>query len=349
VSIIRASGKLSPTHVPTDLAGKRVALVLLSAIGDVVHGLPLVNSLRAASRGMHLTWIIQPVPHQLVRDHPAVDEFVLFRRELGWRAYQDVWRATRDRRFDLVLDPHVYFKAGVITGLLRAPRKIGFDRARTRDLNLLFTTERIPARPLGHVLEQNLEFLDYLGIPRRLEWGLEATAIEAERYAPLLPLPDRTTVAVVLASSKPEKDWPAERYPLLVQRVQQDLGARVVLVGGLSERENAAARLLPDVLDLRAWDLRRLVYLLGRSNALVSPDTGPLHIGVGLGTPSVALMGYTNPKWMGPARYPELMVDAYADPGEVYTATREYRSGRMERITVEQVLERVRVALTMHR
>lgn len=335
---------------PTDLSGKRVALVLLSAIGDVVHGLPLVNSVRAACPGVHLTWIIQPVPHQLVRDHPAVDEFVLFRRERGWRAYHDVWRTTRDRRFDLVLDPHVYFKAGVITGLLRAPRKIGFDRGRSRDLNTLFTTEQIPARPLNHVLEQNLEFLDYLGIPRRVDWGLGATSEEAARYAPLLPTSPRSrTVAVVVASSKPEKDWPAARYPLLVKRIEESLGARVVLVGGLSERENAVARSLPNVLDLRAWDLRRLVYLLGRADALVSPDTGPLHIGVALGTPSVALMGYTNPRWMGPARFQELMVDAYGNPGEMYAASREYRPGRMERIAVDQVLDKVRLALTASR
>lgn len=349
MSIIRASFKLNPMRVPTDLSGKRVALVLLSAIGDVVHGLPLVNSLRAAFNSIHLTWIIQPVPHQLVRYHPAVDEFVLFRRELGLRAYQEVWRATRDRRFDLVLAPHVYFKAGVITGLLRAPRKIGFDRSRTRDLNTLFTNERIPARPLGHVLEQNLEFLDYLGIPRRLEWDLGATPAETERYGPLLPPSGQPTVAMVLASSNVEKDWPAERYPMLVRRVQQELGARVVLVGGLSEPENAVARLLPEVLDLRAWDLRRLVYLLAQSDALVSPDTGPLHISVALGTPSVALMGYTNPRWMGPARFGELMVDAYADPGERSVATREYRPGRMYRIGVEQVLEKVRLALTLPR
>lgn len=337
---------LGAMSAPADLSGKRVALVLLSAIGDVVHGLPLVNSLRAAAPDIHLTWIIQPVPHELVREHAGVDEFVIFHRKNGWRAYRDVWRATRKQRFDLVLDPHVYFKAGVITALLRGDRKIGFDHGRTKDLNTWFTTEQIPARPLGHVLDQNLEFLDHLGIPRRLEWGLESTPQERERYAGLLPPSSEPMVALVPASSKADKDWPAERYPELVRRIRKELGARVVLVGGLSERENAVAASLPDTLDLRAWDLRRLVYLLEHSNALVSPDTGPLHIGVALGTPSVALMGYTNPLWMGPYRFRELMVDTYGDPGEEYTATREYRPGRMERITVGQVLEKVALALT---
>ena len=337
---------LAPVAEHSNLSGKRVALVLPSAIGDVVHGLPLVNSLRAAASDIHLTWIIQPAPHGLVGGHPAVDEFVLFHRKRGWRGYQDVWKAVRDQQFDLVLDPHPYLKSGLLTAMLRAPRKIGFDRARSKDLNWLFTTERIPARPLAHVMDQNLEFLDYLGVPRRLEWHLDSTPEEITRYATLLPAVEAPTVALVLASSKADKDWPAERYPELAERLRSEVGARVILVGGLSERESAVAARIPGALDLRAWDLRRLAFLLSRADAVVSPDTGPLHIAVALGTPSVALMGHTNPRWMGPVRFRDLMLDAYGNPGENYLPSREYRAGRMERIRVQQVLEKVQLALT---
>ena len=337
---------VAPVAERSEISGKRIALVLPSAIGDVVHGLPLVNSLRAAAPDIHLTWVIQPAPHGLVAGHPAVDEFVVFYRKHGWRGYQDVWKATRDRQFDLVLDPHPYLKSGILTAMLRAPRKIGFDHARSKDMNWLFTTERIPARPLAHVMDQNLEFLDYLGVPRRLEWQLDPTPEEITRYSPLLPASDGPTVALVLASSKADKDWPAERYRELAGRLQREAGARVILVGGLSARETAVAEQIAGAVDFRAWDLRRLVYLLSQADAVVSPDTGPLHIAVALGTPSVALMGHTNPRWMGPVRFPELMVDAYGDPGENYVPSREYRAGRMERITVQQVLEKVQLALT---
>ena len=87
------------------------------------------------------------------------------------------------------------------------------------------------------------------------------------------------------------------------------------------------------------WDLRRVAYLLDRADVVVSPDTGPLHIAVGLGTPSVALMGYTNPKRVGPYRFRDLLVDAFGDPGEEYGPEAERREGRMERITVDQVME----------
>ncbi|HVG43553.1 MAG TPA: glycosyltransferase family 9 protein [Longimicrobium sp.] len=338
----------------TDLNGARVAIVMMSAIGDAVHTLPVVNSLRAAAPGIHLTWVIQPGPHALVAGHPAVDEFVVFDRKRGWRAFADVRRALAGRRFDLVLALQVYFKAGLVTALIDSPRKLGFDRARARDFNWLFTTERIAPRGQRHVQDQYFEFLEHLGGPPLLEWRLGPTEEEAARYAPLLAGVARPTVALVVGTSKPGKEWPAERYAQLVDLLEGGLGVRTMLVGGRSPRELEAAATIARLarrapLDLLEWDLRRLVYLLDRADVLVSPDTGPLHAGVALGTPTVALMGYTNPRRVGPyRRFPELLIDAYGDPGEDYPVSAEYRPGRMERITPEQVAEKVELALNTY-
>jgi heptosyltransferase I len=335
-----------------DLDGARIVIVMMSAIGDAVHVLPVVNSLKAAAPGCHITWVIQPGPYQLVRGHPAVDEFILFDRKRGWRAFRDVARAVRGKRFDLLIALQVYFKAGVVAGLIPAKRKLGFDRERARDANWLFTTERIPARGGRHVQDQYLEFLEHLGVEPRLDWsGLGPTEQERERYAGLLPPHDGPTVAFVVGTSRPAKEWPAERYARLADRLHRELGARTLLVGGRSPRELAAAEAIRAAaehppLDLLEWDLRKLVFLIAEADVLVSPDTGPLHIGVGLGTPSVALVGYTNPKRVGPyRRFGELLIDAYGDPGEDYPITGEYREGRMERISVDQVMEKVRLAL----
>ena len=355
--LLRPGGVLLPCipnpvlHQPSDLAGARIAIVMMSAIGDAVHTLPVVNSLRAAIPGVHITWVIQPGPHALVANHPAVDDFVIFDRKKGWDAFRDVRHATRSKRFDLVLALQVYFKAGVVTAMLKSPRKLGFDRARARDANWLFTTERIPPGGQRHVQDQYFEFLEHLGVPPLLEWKLGPTEEERVRYADALPPSDRPTVAMVVGTSKPGKEWPAERYAALIDRLEGEMGVRTALVGGRSERELAAGEAIQRAvrhppLDLLEWDLRKLVYLLDRSDVLVSPDTGPLHIGVALGTPTVALMGYTNPKRVGPyRRFGELMVDAYGDPGEDYPVSAEYRPGRMERITPEQVAEKVELAL----
>jgi heptosyltransferase I len=334
--------------------GWEVAIVMLTAVGDVVHVLPVVNSIRAARPDARITWIVQPGPGGLVAGHPAVDELVIFDRGKGWRAFGEVRRAMRGRRFHVVLALQDYFKAGLLTGLLKADRKLGLDRGRARDLNWLFTTERVAPRARRHTQDQYLEFVEHLGIPVRLDWsGLGPTASEAERYAPLLPPHEGPTVAMVVGTSRPAKEWPEARYAELADRMHQELAARSILVGGRSAREEEAAGRIATLaahppLDLREWDLRRVAYLVDRADVVVSPDTGPLHIAVALGTPSVALMGYTNPLRVGPYRFRELMVDAYGDPGEEYGVDAGYREGRMERITVDDVIARVRLALEWH-
>lgn len=330
---------------------REIAIVMLTAVGDVVHVLPVLNSLRAAWPEARITWIVQPGPGGLVAGHPAVDELILFDRKRGWRAFRDLRAATKNRHFDLVIALQDYLKAGLITALLRADRKLGLDRARARDLNWLFTGEQVAPRARQHTQDQYLEFLEHLGVPARLDWsGLGPTEEESARYAPLLPPHDGPTVAMVIGTSRPAKEWPEERYAALIDRLHEELGARSVLVGGRSAREEAAAARIGDLsrhapLDLREWDLRRVAFLLDQADVVVSPDTGPLHVAVALGTPSVALMGYTNPKRVGPYRFRDLLIDAYGDPGEEYGVDAGYREGRMERIGGDEVLAKVRLAL----
>ncbi|MET0398300.1 MAG: glycosyltransferase family 9 protein [Longimicrobiaceae bacterium] len=337
-------------RVPLD----RVGVVMVSTVGNAVHVLPVLASLKRHRPESRVTWILQRSSAELVRGHPAVDEIVLFDRRRGARGLLELRRELAGRNFDVVLNLQAYLKAGLAAVATRAPVRLGYDRARARELTWLFATHRIPPRPRGHVQDEYLEFVEALGVPVVREWGLGPTGEERARYAHLLPASERPTVAVVVGTSKPAKEWPADRYAALVDRVQGELGARAVLVGGRSEREEAAAAEIRRLsarppLDLREWDLRRLVYLLDRADALVSPDTGPLHVGVALGTPTVSLMGYTNPRRYGPyRRFHDLLVDAFGDPGEDYTASAESRPGRMQRITVDEVAEKVELALARY-
>ena len=333
---------------PLDTA--RIAIIRMSAIGDVVHTLPLAASIRAAAPDAHITWLIQPGPHELIRQHPAIDEFILFDRQSPFRSLKALRQTLRDRRFDLVLVPQTSAKAALAARHFRAPRKVGFDRARAPELSWVVTNERIAGRPRAHVQDEVLEFVDHLGIPRVLSWDIGPTAEERERYGPLLPPFDGPTVAIALASSRRDKDWPAEMWARLARRLIRIHGARLILVGGLSAAENEAAQLAAQAdfasLDLRAWDLRRLAYLAGEADLFVGGDSGPLHIASAIGTPTVALMGSTNPKRFAPYRHRDLVIDAFGDPGEVYSAAAPPRPGRMERITVEMVEERILLALS---
>jgi heptosyltransferase I len=329
---------------------ERVCIVMMSAVGDAVHVLPVISAIKRARPAAHITWVLQPGPAALVRGHPLVDEIILFDRTKGAAAFLDTRHQLRARRFDVVLNLQVYFKAGVITSFTRAPVKLGFDLSRARDFNWLFTTDRVPARPMQHVQDQYFEFTEWLGVPHEpVTWGL-GPFNEGERswQREFMARFDRPIAPIVVATSKAQKDWLPERWAAVCDALAGDFGLQPVLVGGRSPRELHAEHVILDrarhkpVSALGQGGLRGLVGIFDAAALVLSPDTGPLHISVALDRPVVSLIGYSNPKRVGPyRRFRDLMIDAYGDAGEDYAISMENRRDRMARITVNDVLERV--------
>ena len=326
----------------------RVCIVMMSAVGDAVHVLPVINAIKRYSPHTHITWVLQPGPATLVRGHPSVDEIILFDRSNGWRGFADIRQELAKRRFDLVINLQVYFKAGVVTAFTQAPVKLGFDRARARDFNWLFTTDRIPPHAIQHVQDQYFEFLTALNIPHDpVVWNLGPWDAERAWQREFTARFDRPLASIVVATSKEQKDWMPERWAEVVDALWSDFGLQPVLVGGRSPRELHAE----EVIMSRAKNtptsalgsgLRNLVGILDASSLVLAPDTGPLHMAVALDRPVVSLIGYTNPKRTGPYRkFHDLMIDAYADPGEQYVPTMENRLDRMPKISVRDVLDRL--------
>jgi heptosyltransferase I len=284
-----------------------------------------------------------------------VDRFLVFNRRRGlaaWQSFQELAHQYPARPYDLLLALQVYLKAGVLTALAPAETKLGFDPARARDLNWLFTDERIEARGQHHVQDQYLEFVEHLGIdPHPAVWDIPIGEREREAQACFFDALDRPTCAVVVGTSKPQKNWHPKRYARVLEQIEQRWKLQPVLVGGPSPVER---RLADEVLELTGArvidclgdDVRRLVWVLDGSALVISPDTGPLHISRALERPVVGLYGYTNPKRTGPWRmYQDLVVDGYAEfAGEAYPVSPKHRDG-MRRVTVDAVLDKVELAM----
>ena len=329
----------------------RICIVMMSAIGDTVHVLPVINAIKRQHRSAHITWVLQPGPASLVRGHPAVDDIIIFDRTLGWRAFAGVRRELRRRSFDVLLDLQVYFKAGIVTALSGAPTRLGFDRARARDLNWLFTNRRISANPVQHVQDQYFEFLKELDVPTQpVEWNLGPWPDELNWQKDWVSQHMARPIAtIVVGSSKPDKDWIPERWTAVCNLLENEYGLQPVLVGGGSEREiNAAARIAATAahppINALGSGLRRLVSILDASSVVLAPDTGPLHMSVALDRPVISLIGYSDPRRTGPYRkFQDLIIDAYHDPGETAPVSMKTRAGRMDRIQVSDVADRLAV------
>ncbi len=328
----------------------RVCIVMMSAVGDAVHVLPVINAIKRHSPRSRITWVVQPGPNSLVRDHPSVDETIVFDRGAGLRAFRDIRSALDAREFDVVLNLQVYFKAGVVTAFTRSPVKLGFDKERARDLNTMFTTHTIPPHAPQHVQDQYFEFLSYLGVAHEpITWNLGPWENERSWQRSFTARFDRPLASVVIGTSKAAKDWSPEGWAQVCDALYDDYGLQPVLVGGGSDRERRAERVIlehsrnPHFSALGSG-LRNLVGILDASALVLAPDTGPLHMAVALDRPVISLMGFTNPKRSGPYRkFHDLIVDAFGDHGESYDAAAKNRPGRMTRITPLDVLEKVDV------
>lgn len=330
--------------------GRRYCIVMLSAVGDAVHVLPVVNAIKRADPHSHITWVLQPGPAMLVEGHPAVDEIVRFDRSRGWRAFADVRDAFRGRQFDVVLALQDYLKAGILTAIAPAPLKLGYDRARARDANWLFTNKRIPPHEPQHIQDEYLEFVRALDIePAPIEWRIGPWDDERAWQREFVKRIERPIVSLVIGTSRAQKDWIPERWGELADALSGRYGLQPVLVGGRSAREEATERVLLErtrhkpVSALNSG-LRRLVSILDASALVISLDTGPLHVAVALDRPVISLLGFSNPLRTGPYRASqELIVNAYGNMWNGARLATDRRMDRMQTITVADVLEKVAI------
>lgn len=339
-----------------DLAGsRRVGIVLLTGIGDVVHGLPIANDLKRDDPERAVLWVAEPAPARVLEHHPAVDEVVVFRKERGLAGVLALASALRSRPCDVTLNMQRYLKSVFPALLSGAPVRVGLPRSKTRDGVSLFNTHHLAERPWCHTQDLLLGYRAALGLPEDapVEWGIAFSADErSEQTRFFAELGDRPVAGVVLATANPKKDWPPERYPQLVDALAEQ-GYRVLLIGGPGASERAvaatvlaAARVRPPPAVGLSDSVRRMMWMVDGADLLVSPDTGPLHLAHALGTPVVGLFGHTNPARVGPwRRYRDLVIDRWSEQGAAPDPSGyEPKLGRMERIAVSDVLDMVLVA-----
>ena len=333
---------------------QRICIVLLTGLGDVIHGLPLVNALKDDDPGRRITWVVEPMPSAALRHHPSIDEVVVYHKKRGMQGLLELRRDLAGGRFDLAINLNVYIKSAWPTLLSRAPHRLGFGRDRAMEGTWLAANHHLPPGPRAHTQDLFFEFLTHLGlpIPDPPQWRITFT--DEERRAQrefFAPLRDRPVVAIVPASANPKKDWFADRYARVVDALERDFGYRTMLIGGPGAREQAIAREIVERAEAKpVWALgdsvRRLMWLIDGAQLLIAPDTGPVHIARGVGVPVVGLFGHTNPWRVGPYRaWQDLWIDRYTEPGEPPDPSNwTPKLGRMEQITVDDVLERVQRA-----
>jgi len=347
------------TVLPFASAPDSLCILRLSAVGDVCHTVPVVRSIQRQWPGTRITWIIGRLEAGLVADIPGI-EFIIFDKSRGWRAYTDLRRLMRGRRFDALLQMQVSLRASVASLLIEAPIRLGFDRERARDFQWLFTNARIAARPREHVMEGLFGFARALGVMDLTPvWDIPIPAEAVEFARNWIPEEGGTMVISPCSSNRSRnwRNWSAAGYARIVDHAAERYGMRTLLTGGPTELEReygekigALARHSPVNLIGRTT-LKQLLALLDRAVLLISPDSGPVHMATAVGTPVIGLYATSNPDRTGPwssrqwvvNRYPEALREEVGKEVEQVPWGRRVRSPTaMQRITAGEIEEKLR-------
>ncbi len=338
---------------------RSVCLLRLSAIGDTCHVVPILRTLQRAWPETQFTWIIGKTEARLMSLIEGV-EFIIVDKRAGPAARREIRRQLAGRPFDVLLHMQLAFRASLIARQVQAPVKLGFDRARARELQWLFTNARIAARRQQHVMDSFFGFAEALGVHDRVvSWDVPIP-VEAREYAENL-IPDaQPTLVISPCSSHRLRNWRAERYAAIADHASRHHGMRVILCGGPTaiEREMGAAiesKVTGPVINQIGKDtLPQLLALLERATVLVAPDSGPLHMATMVRTPVVGLYAATNPARSGPYLSRPWCVNAYPEaarrfrgrPPERLPWTEKIEErGVMDLISVEQVMTKLDQAL----
>lgn len=293
-----------------------MAIVRLSALGDVINTLPSLTALRRALPQAHLTWVAEPAAAGVLRGHPMLDGLVEIDRK-GWsaalrkargirtavREAREAFRALREERFDAAIDFQGNLRSGVVTFFTRAPVRIGLARKDGKELNHVFTNRHVamPDGPL-HRVERGLRLLDGIGIDTAdAQPVLPASDAGRGRIDALLAECHLAgeQVAVIHAGTSAfgrYKQWPNDRWAAVASRLRDELGLCIVLTRGPSQAEAddaeaIARRAAADAVVAPLLSLAELAELFRRCRVFLSPDTGPMHLASAAGAPVVALFG----------------------------------------------------------
>jgi heptosyltransferase I len=301
-----------------------LCLLRLSALGDITHVLPTLRTLQTHWPNTKITWIIGKTEYQLVK---AIDNinFIIFDKSAGLSGYFDLKKQIKQylkgKPFDVLLHMQLSIRASVASLFIPAQIKLGFDRARAKDMQALFCNQQImPESIRQHVLDSFLEFPRYFGLDPVMQWQLPVSQSAIESVTQKIHSDKKLFVINPCAAAKLKswRNWTSNGYASVADFVSEKYDMQVVLTGGNSQLEKDSAREILALCNtaqpvnlISSTSIEELVATLHLAHIVLAPDTGPVHIASALGTKTIGLYATTNPDRAGPYNHRQYVVNKY--------------------------------------
>jgi heptosyltransferase I len=341
--------------LPLRSAPRRICILRLSALGDVTHTVPVVQSIQAHWPETKITWIIGKLEHRLLKGLEGV-EFILFDKKAGIKGLFKLRRELKGRTFDVLLLMQVALRAGIVSRLIKAPIRLGWDRARSRDRHHWFINHSVRAVRFQHQVPGFLEFAHALGVPEsRPAWNIPVS--DDDRAWAAGQLPDSGPVLMISpCSSHPLRNWHNEYYARVADHAIEQLGMHVVLIGGPGDLEQQAGREISGAMNGKVVNLigkdtlKQSLALMEKASVLITPDAGPAHIASAIGTKVIGIHAATWSRRSGPFNSLDHCVDRFEEaankyrgkgPEELRWGTRIEVPGVMDLVDPESVIEKL--------
>lgn len=298
----------------------KVLIVKVSALGDVVHALPVLAYLKSVDAGMQIDWLVEQAFAPFLEDHPLIDNLY----KIDTRAWRksgplasvrgtlEIVKALRKRQYDCVLDLQGNAKSGLFTLTSGAPLRFGFDRDSAREsLNLLATNRKVSLRGTDfHVSDRSLAIAKtaFPGGPEVSSSGPlpvnEEAAFKVGKGLVAEGLEDARLVVLHYGTTWVTKHWPLVSWQTLAEKLIEEQDLRPILTWG-DDKELAAVQSIQQKCGGKAvvWpkgSLKELTALLSRADLVVGGDTGPIHIAAAVDTPTVSIFRVTDPSRNAP-------------------------------------------------
>jgi heptosyltransferase I len=303
-----------------DKPPESLCILRLSAIGDVTHVLPIVRTLQSVWPTTKITWIIGKAEAALVSDIKNI-EFIIFDKNDGWRAYRKLYSTLSGRRFNVLLHMQAALRASIASLVIRADTKIGFDKARSRDFQYLFTNASITGDPRVHVIDTFFQFLKTLGIDDQiLRWDIPIS--EKDITFARQSLGGKPTLVINPCTSVRAnnwRNWDIERYATVIDYAAVNYDLNIVLTGGPAKEERSFGDAIADSAHTTVTNLigksslKQLQAILATARVVIAPDTGPAHMAAATGVPVIGLYASSNPQRTGPYSSLKWTVDKYPE------------------------------------
>ena len=346
---------MTKPNLPLTEAPESICILRFSALGDVTHMTPVVRTLQREWPETRITWIVGRPEYALVGDIPDVN-FRIFDKSAGFRGYVELWRQFHGQRFDVLLHNQFAMRANIASLGIRADLRLGYDRARARDMHGLFINARIPSHPGQHVIDIYFSFIETLGITRRhMVWDIPVPDDAADRARREIP-DGQPTLVISPCSSHHIRSWSAEQAAIVADYAAEKHGLRVLITGSPASVEREVGKAIIRQARTRPVNLvgktsiKETLAILGRASAVISPDSGPAHMGNAMGTPVIGLYACTNPARARPYYSGQWCVDRYdaaarkihgKPASELRWGTKIEQPGVMDLIKAEDVMERL--------